>query len=279
MIEPQRAAALDMCRNSYIPPKPEILIRLHEMMASEDIDLMELADLVSQDVGLSAAVLKNVNSAFFGMRRHVADIRQAVVLLGADKIGQLVSGYELKRALSGESCLTLERFWDSAADVAEACAWIGRGCDIGVPIEDLYAVGLFHDCGIPLMATCFADYEATLVEANNDVHLPMTATEDTRHQVNHALVGYVLLESWDLPKDLCNVILQHHEDDIWHQLDNILVLQALAVLKLAENVVDRLRRGTENQDWFRNSAHAMKVLSLDGESCERLQLHVIEQMQ
>lgn len=278
MLEPHGSSeAISSCEKQRIPPKPDILIALHELLNSGAPDVMVMSDLISHDVGLSSAVLHNINSAYFGLRRHVSDIRQAVVMLGSDKVANLVSGYELRKALTGKSCISLERFWDSASDVAEVCAWIARSTPLAVPVEDVYAVGLFHDCGIPVMSMCFDDYREFLEQCNSNYQQPMTALENEHYGVNHALVGYRLTESWDLPAIICDVILQHHEPDVWGGIDDFNSRQALAVLKLAEKIVDRHRRHKQNIDWERNLEQVCQAMEIDLAGCESLEGKVLQQ--
>ncbi|GAA3801380.1 EAL and HDOD domain-containing protein [Cellulomonas soli] len=56
-----------------------------------DVRLHELSELVSSDVTLSQKVLQAVNSGFAGVRRRVDSIHQAVVLLGLERMRQLVT--------------------------------------------------------------------------------------------------------------------------------------------------------------------------------------------
>ena len=41
----------------------------------------EIANLISRDLGLSAAILKVINSPFYGMNRRISEIKQAAMML------------------------------------------------------------------------------------------------------------------------------------------------------------------------------------------------------
>lgn len=276
MIDPKDIRETTTCNARYIPPKPELLARFHQLMRADSPDLMKMSDLISHDVGLSAAVLKNINSAFFGLKRCVTDIKQAVVLLGTDKVANLISAYELRRTFSSESCITLGRFWDSSSDIAEVSTWITRELSLSVPVEDVFTIGLFHDCGIPIMATCFNDYRRTLIEANSNYETPILEIENKYHDFNHAIAGYMLTDSWGLPDTVCQAVLQHHEADIWEHLDDRMQLQAMAALKLAENLVDRFTRSCENIDWNRNQEHVFKILNLSPDDFSTFENRIYE---
>ncbi|GAB6043354.1 HDOD domain-containing protein [Endothiovibrio diazotrophicus] len=72
----------NLMKGYFIPPKPELLSDLHAAASRAEPDPGEVAEIVARDVGLSAAVLKTINSPLFGMRRTISDIRQAALLLG-----------------------------------------------------------------------------------------------------------------------------------------------------------------------------------------------------
>ncbi|WP_448630745.1 EAL and HDOD domain-containing protein [Cellulomonas soli] len=69
---------------------PAVLAVLSQVGRS-DVSMQELSDLVGSDVTLSQKVLQAVNSGFAGIRRRVDSIHQAVVLLGLERMRQLVT--------------------------------------------------------------------------------------------------------------------------------------------------------------------------------------------
>ncbi len=249
MIDPATIPA-ELLQGRYdVPPQPRILLELQRMQAGDEPDVVAMADLIAADVGLASAVLRTINAPFFGMRRHVADIRQAAVLLGARVLVNLATVYQLRQALQLPGCLDLGRFWDTASDTARTCVQIGRAFAVPVPAEELYALGLFHDCGIPPMAQHHPDYRETLAEINADYRRPAAAIEQARHGTDHSLVGYVVAGTWGMPLPIAQAILQNHERDLWHCCDDSTLKQMVAVLKWAENLVDNSRRGEDNPDW------------------------------
>jgi HD-like signal output (HDOD) protein len=64
-----------------IPTKPEVLSQLQDIMAEEEPNMTEVAEIISKDVGLSSAILKIINSPFYGMNRRISEIKQAVMML------------------------------------------------------------------------------------------------------------------------------------------------------------------------------------------------------
>ena len=65
-----------------VPPQPQIMVDLQMEQVMPSPDLRTIAKLISQDPGLSGALLKIVNSPFYGLTNRIASIQQAVNLLG-----------------------------------------------------------------------------------------------------------------------------------------------------------------------------------------------------
>lgn len=69
---------------------PSVLAVLAQINRA-DVRMDELSDVVSSDVTLAQKILQAVNSGFAGMRQRVGSIHQAVVLLGLERLRNLVT--------------------------------------------------------------------------------------------------------------------------------------------------------------------------------------------
>lgn len=244
-----------------VPVKPDILNEIQALMDVEEPDIDEIAILLSNDVGLSAAILKIINSPFYGMNRRISEIKQAVMILGLKTINNLVTAISLKQAFKGEACISLERFWDDALDLANAMTYLGNKVKNKIPIEMLYTIGLFSECGIPLLALKYNDYHKVLIETNKNNENSI-ALEEKRYQTNHAVLGYFIATSWHLPKAICQLILNHHELAFIKTTTNVQAQLCLAVLKASENIVEKAKRHQESTDWPEIKDDALSILGI-----------------
>lgn len=234
----------------HIPPKPAILDELQRIIGSDSPALETIGNIVATDVGVSSTILKTINSPFFGMARSISDVKQAVFFLGAANILNLVTAEKLKQAMVGDSCISLERFWDTATDIANAMTYMGKKVETDVPLEDLHAIGLFHDIGIAAMSIKYDDYLDSLTEANSDSGKRLSELEDEKYNTTHTVVGYYLASSWQLPKQICECILHHHDMDYLDTVSNNEVQKInFAILKTAENTIEKIRRFHDTKDW------------------------------
>ena len=75
-----------------VPPQPQIMVDLQMEQVMPNPDLKNIARLISQDPGLSGALLKLVNSPFFGLANRITSIQRAVNLLAILKMAEHICG-------------------------------------------------------------------------------------------------------------------------------------------------------------------------------------------
>nr|WP_218172668.1 HDOD domain-containing protein [Pseudomonas sp. B6002] len=228
-----------------VPPQPQIMVDLQMEQYMPDPDLEVIARLISQDPGLSGALLKIVNSSYFGLSNKIASIQRAVNLLGSRSIINLINALSIRGEMSDDTIVTLNRFWDTAQDVAMTCLTLAKRTGAQA-VDEAYALGLFHDCGVPLMLKRFPNYMAVLEEAyaNAGPDCRVVDTENNAFNTNHAVVGYYTAKSWRLPQHVTDAIANHHnalaifsdESSRNSQLKNL-----LAILKMAEHICSSYR--------------------------------------
>jgi len=79
-------------------PAIQILMELLVKLQDPDVDAESLANTISHDISLSYKLLRLINSAFFGLPKEIASIKQAIVLLGYKKIKTWASLLSLSAA-------------------------------------------------------------------------------------------------------------------------------------------------------------------------------------
>ena len=264
MFELDNAKMAQVVSSFQIPIKPELLSYMQKLMEEEEPNIEQIAELIASDIGLSAAILKIINSPAYGMHRKISEIKQAVMMLGLKTINGLTTALLLKASFQGEASISLEEFWDDALTIANAMSFIGNKVKNEVPVDMLYSIGLFHDCGIPLLALKYQNYAQVLLEAKS-LSCNTVTLEDKNYKTNHATLGYYVASSWNLPKDICHLIAQHHELDY---LDFVKEPQAkliYSVLKIAENMVAKVKKFSQSPDWDSVQNEVLKIVNLSSE--------------
>lgn len=235
-----------------IPSAPAVFMDLHELMQRDEPDIEAVAATIARDPGLSALVLKTLNSPFFGLRTEVKSIRQATVLLGLLNVGNIVAGLALRRAMEEAGGAAPDNYWDSPMNVGMVAARLAQRFP-GLMPDEAYMLGLFHNVGVPLMMQRFADYASVWRDSQCDGET-ITVCEEARYQTHHAVVGYLVSRSWGLPAHIGELILQHHEvDAVFSESGGAVTRKGtlLAVLKMAEHIDQRFWGRIEDPEWAR----------------------------
>ncbi len=230
-------------RGITIPSLPQIIVDLQMEMAMPDPDINAMAKLVADDAGLAGGVLKTVNSAPYGGSGDITSISKAVKILGMNTLMCVINTLSLRNEMmTGDDIpdrlfAAMNGFWDSASDVAHSSVEIAQRLNFPRP-DHAYALGLFHNVGIPLLMLKYDNYAEVMRESYEKPSPRIVDTENRLINTNHAVMGFFVARSWKLPKNLCNLIAQHHnvdiflEDHVADSEDNTL----LAILKMAEHI-------------------------------------------
>ena len=137
---------------------------------------------------------------------------------------------------------------------------------------------MFHNCGIPLLALRYDDYESVLVEANQQGQNSLRF-EDEKYQTNHAVLGYFIASSWLLPKDICKLIAQHHDLDFLKVKNSLNNHHIFAILKAAENLVEKMKRFNAAPDWQYIQYDVLTLLKLSELDYQNLEESYFELLQ
>ena len=250
-----------------IPPQPQIMVDLHIQQTIRSNEIEPITELIRTDVGLSGSILKTVNSPFFGLKNKISSIEQAIQLLGLKSVINIVNALSIGGKLTDETIVSLTHFWDTATDIALVSATIAK--DIGFESPDeAYSLGLFHNCGIPLLMERFENYPSIIAKAYAAATKRVTEVENEILSTNHSVVGYYVGKSWGLPGYLCETISIHHN------VDKIFTNNAgidrkhktlLAILKMAEHICSvyaLIGKQQEDHEWERISDGLTRYLGL-----------------
>lgn len=258
-----------MVKGIDIPPRPTVLVQIMEEQEKPYPDIRRISEVISKDVSLSATVLKTVNSPFYGLRSKVTSIQQAAAILGINNIGNLVTGLALRASLgSKKRQVNLDDYWDAASNVALVSRQLSKHLLVGDP-EQSYLLGLFHDCGIPLLLLKKEGYSEVLKEASANPDVPFTDIEERIVNTNHAVLGYFVAKGWLLPEVVRNCILVHHDIRALES-DDLEQNNLLALLKVAEHITHTHNRISDDVEWEAYSALVLDFLSLDADELAEL---------
>lgn len=220
-----------------IPPQPEIVMALMNQRNSDDPDILKISRLISNDAGIAAAVLKTVNSPFYGLNRKLTSVQQAVSALGMKNIGALVLGLALRNSVPVAG---MDEYWETTQRTSEYAVSLAR--QLGLRnTDEIQLYVLFHDSAMPLLLKRFPDYLDTMKRIPDTPWIQITEMEDRLHNTNHVAVGGLLARSWGLPESIREAIHWHHDLDAF---ENASVSNEVRTLIAVGHVADHIQEMT-----------------------------------
>lgn len=195
-----------------MPSVPEVYERISAEMGKDEPSLAEISAIVSQDLGMTAKLLQLVNSAFFGLRRHVASVDHAVAYLGMDVIRSLVlseSAFKsYDHARGGVAPDALMRRGRRVASLAKAIA--RHESDNKVLADEAFQAGMMHELGKLILCAELPD-EYARVSAQVAAGEPQDEVERAAFDVTNGEVGAYLLGLWGLSDGIIEAIACHRD--------------------------------------------------------------------
>ncbi len=195
-----------------IPTLPSIATAIMERTLEENVNARQIADLIEKDQALALKVLKVANSPFYRRIKEISTIRGAVVLLGLNVLKSIVLSISVIDLFDKKKkkALDMYEFWQHSI----ACAVCARDiASRGFPAlaEDAFVAGLLHDLGkiVADQIICSeGEYEQVIKAVNKGRDL--IEEEKNLMGIDHATLGKLLAEKWNLPSILTRSIEMHH---------------------------------------------------------------------
>lgn len=186
-----------------------------ELLQDDAGNIDEIAAIVQHDPGLTANLLRLCNSVRFGGRTKFNSVKEAAVRLGNRRILQLIMttsvGPLIRQPLKGYD-LPPGELWEHSVAVAIGTERLANALDLSTE-PAAFTAALLHDVGKIVLGTFLAiDAEPITKLAFRD-HVPFEKAEHHVLGIDHAEVGAVLLERWQLPANIVDTVRWHHEPE------------------------------------------------------------------
>lgn len=196
-----------------LPSMPGLYQELSALLEGEDATVRRVGDIIRQDMGMTAKILQLVNSAFFGLRRTVEDIQDAVAFLGTDTIKALVLVHGVFDQIGelGTQKISIVDIWTHSLSVAKGARALAAMEGLSRPLRaEAFMGGMLHDVGILVLAKQFPARYDRVVEQANGGRLSVILAEQQEFGVCHPEVGAYLLGLWGLQPGVLKAVSLHH---------------------------------------------------------------------
>ncbi len=258
-----------------IPSVPYIIHEVSNLIGDPKTSASILGKIISKDQGLVTKILTVANSPLYGIPRRVSTIDFAIVVLGFEQIKNIVIALSMMETLKvmGDRKFPQKSYWLHSIITAAAAQRIAD--DLGYQTSgEAFTAGLLHDLGILVIYKVFNNEYKRIINAVKKDGVSFLEAEEKYLGITHQEIGGFLVDKWNLPFAITEVIYNHHKPSLTEEHSELASLIHLADFmtqkllvgnfvwddkaKLDENVIDILKLGDE--DYLENFIFSYKDL-------------------
>ena len=196
--------------NVDLPALPQAALRVLQLSQDPKNGPVEYAVCIEADVGLTAQLLRLVNSAYFGLGHKVASVKHAVALAGTSAVRNFV----LWRAVFSmmpdpkHGALHVNRLWQDSLRRALFARSLAKSWAIEAS-EEVFAGALLQDMGLPLLVGALPDLYGKLLDLRQPKAARLSQMEEQVFGWTHASVAGAVVRHWRLPEPFALLIENH----------------------------------------------------------------------
>jgi len=222
---------------------PMIYYKIDEVISRPNTSMADIGKIVGQDPGLTVRLLRLVNSAFYNFPSKVETITQALVIIGTQQLRELVLATSIVHLFQGipKDLVNMESFWRHSI----ACGLTARLIATyrhEPNVERFLIAGMVHDVGRLVIYKKIGDLSRSVLVQSRALVKPLFWIEKEILGFDHAQIGRMLLQAWNLPQSLEEAVAFHHHP----RLANFYPMEA-AVVHVADIVVNAFQCGTSGE--------------------------------
>jgi putative nucleotidyltransferase with HDIG domain len=190
--------------------------RIMDILRNPDSSVSELVEIIQFDAGMTANLLRICNSSYFGLQKEIVSIKQAVALLGVEKVAGLImmgnSAQNYKGTQPGYDLQENElwRYSVSSALIAQDLAEAKKLPDTAL----IFTAALLKDIGKTVLHTYVKNAYDTIKEAVENRGMTFEEAEHNVIGLNHAELGAMIAERWNFSPTMVDLIRNHHRPQV-----------------------------------------------------------------
>lgn len=196
-----------------LPSPPTVLSRLLKMLAEDRSSAVELAEVILEDPGLTARILRVANSPFYNFSNKIVTVSHAIALLGCQSIRILCASESFLAIFprrKGSFTTLFQNYCQHSLATALLAKILAEEMAVRIDSEKVFIAGLLHDIGKPVLWYNFLD-QASVYHDLRSRDLSERESERLAYGVDHTEAGAWVAGEWGLDSEFAKVMARHHE--------------------------------------------------------------------
>lgn len=202
----------ELFASAQLPGLPQTAIRLLELSQDPANGPEQFASPIEADPGLTAQVLKFVNSSYFGFSREITSVKLAITLVGIRTIKNFVLWTAVFSLMPNPRCgaFDLRKLRQDSLRRGLFARILAKIFGLR-DIEEPFAAALLQDVAIPILAQRLPVEYAELFNKRDAENLRLSDLEKETFGWTHAEAGAEIVSIWNLPASFASLIAEHCE--------------------------------------------------------------------
>lgn len=223
-----------------LPTPKGIALEVINLTQREDVSSHDIAHLIGADPALSARVIKAANVLLANPSRPVVTIQDAVTVLGARGLRQLVLGIALIVDYRRGPCKQFDypHFWAHSLLTGIAARHLVEHARLAAA-EEIFVVGLLGNIGQLALATVYADdYGALLEQAKGKTVAELHKLEAARFGFDESALSEAILADMHFPAIFQRLVRNQAQPESSKAIEGSREWRLLHLLRLAALIAD-----------------------------------------
>lgn len=194
-------------RLAELPSLPALLMDALQQISGNQ-NMAKLVDKISQDPPVVVRILRIANSSFYGMPREIASLRDAILLLGLNRVKDLLIGVCFAKVLpERHKDFDYGAFWYHSMAVADCSRQLAN--HTGISQDIAFTAGLLHDIGRLVLVFLFPDAFSRIQAEHQENNAPLLEIERRILGFDHIDTGTEAAKHWNFPAPILEAIALH----------------------------------------------------------------------
>ena len=197
-----------------LPPLPEILLKLQNLINDPESELEEIARLIETEPVLSGRLIKLSNSVLYGGgREKTTDLSSTVMRLGVKMILDLSYALQLTNMFNQFKSFDQYKFWMHSMAVACLTQTLGRKAGLSEEERaESYVCGLMHDLGIVVFEYLIPREYSAFVKSIGLEEAPLETLEQAEFGIAHPELGARFIRHyWPVSPIVIDAVKNHNQ--------------------------------------------------------------------
>lgn len=212
----------------------------------------DLNRMISLDLVLTGQVLKLINSAYYSLPQPISSLTRAIIMLGINTVKNLVLSFAILQQMRHQRTianLCAEDFWAHSLSVGVTAKCLAEAKGVSLTHQEEYFVcGLLHDLGKIPLSDLFPEKCIQALDTAKRCQRALFQAEAMVFGIDHAAVGGMIAEKWQLSPALIQALSFHHYPEEAHESNH----QIVFIVALADIFAQLLQMGSSSETFANN---------------------------